>query len=189
MPPSASRRLFKPRPPGRYRAPERPRGRQRRAPRRPDRCGDCGTGRGQPALAADLNVQLSPWPRLRGPAATQLETCKRTRKWPPRCRPARASHVGFNAYHEPLVSGLTWSCLHAPHFRPIHLHAAVEAGSTSAEKRWPLTAGRPLRTHEPRAGQVQGARSPRPASATTTASRRPSSASRRPRLARSFALR
>src|SRR5438105_1162491 len=94
-------------------------------------CGDRGTGAATQALAADSNVQLVAMAdafedRLQHSLETLQETEKVTAKLA-----VRPEHrfVGFNAYQELLGSGVDVVLLCTPpHFRPIHLHAAVEAG-------------------------------------------------------------
>ena len=94
-------------------------------------CGDRGTGAATQALAADSNVKLSPWPtpsRI-GSSRAWISFCK-TEKVAAKVD-VKPDHrfVGFDAYRELLASGVDVVLLCTPpHFRPLHLRAAVEAG-------------------------------------------------------------
>jgi len=94
-------------------------------------CGGRGTGAAAQALAADSNVKLVALgdafkDRLQG----SLETLKKqddiTRKINV---PEERCFVGFDAYKQVIASGVDVVLLATPpHFRPIHLKAAIDAG-------------------------------------------------------------
>jgi predicted dehydrogenase len=94
-------------------------------------CGGRGTGAATQALAADPNVQLVAMAdafedRLEG----SLETLQKAENVSAKVA-VKPDHrfVGFNAYQELLSSGVDVVLLCTPpHFRPIHLRAAIEAG-------------------------------------------------------------
>src|SRR5438874_4841014 len=94
-------------------------------------CGDRGTGAATQALAADSNVQLVAMAdAFEDRLQHSLETLQKTEKVAAKLA-VRPEHrfVGFNAYQELLGSGVDVVLLCTPpHFRPIHLRAAVEAG-------------------------------------------------------------
>jgi len=94
-------------------------------------CGDRGTGAATQALAADSNVQLVAMAdAFEDRLQNSLETLQKAEKVSSKVavKPERR-FVGFNAYKELLDSGVDVVLLCTPpHFRPIHLRAAVEAG-------------------------------------------------------------
>jgi myo-inositol 2-dehydrogenase/D-chiro-inositol 1-dehydrogenase len=145
-------------------------------------CGSRGTGAASQALRADRNVKL--WAmadafedRLQG----SLDTLQRDRDLLPKIDvPAARKFTGFEAYQRVIESCDVVLLCTPPHFRPMHLRAAVHAGKhVFAEK--PVAVDAPgvrsvLET-------VQEARRrtcrsfPACVSATTTASRKPCAAS------------
>ncbi len=94
-------------------------------------CGDRGTGAATQALAADSNVQLVAMAdAFEDRLQNSLEILQKTETISAKVavKPDRR-FVGFNAYQELLGSGVDVVLLCTPpHFRPIHLRAAVEAG-------------------------------------------------------------
>ena len=94
-------------------------------------CGDRGTGAATQALAADSNVQLVAMAdAFEDRVQKSLEILQKTEGISAKVA-VRPDHrfVGFNAYQELLGSGVDVVLLCTPpHFRPIHLRAAVEAG-------------------------------------------------------------
>ena len=94
-------------------------------------CGDRGTGAAAQALAADSNVQLVAMAdAFEDRLQHSLETLQKDGKVSAKLA-VRPEHrfVGFNAYQQLLDSGVDVVLLCTPpHFRPIHLRAAVEAG-------------------------------------------------------------
>jgi predicted dehydrogenase len=94
-------------------------------------CGDRGTGAATQALAADSNVQLVAMADAFEDRVNQsLEILQKTENISAKVS-VKPDHrfVGFNAYRELLGSGVDVVLLCTPpHFRPIHLRAAVEAG-------------------------------------------------------------
>src|SRR5262249_39158415 len=94
-------------------------------------CGDRGTGAATQALAADSNVQLVAMAdAFEDRLQHSLETFQKDGKVSAKVavRPERR-FVGFPAYQQLLDSGVDVVLLCTPpHFRPIHLRAAVEAG-------------------------------------------------------------
>ncbi len=94
-------------------------------------CGGRGTGAASQALAADSNVQLVAMADAFEDRLEQsLETLRNDRKVAAKVTvPAEHRFVGFQAYQQLLDSGVDVVLLCTPpHFRPIHLRAAVEAG-------------------------------------------------------------
>lgn len=94
-------------------------------------CGGRGTGAAAQALAADANVKLVALgdafkDRLEGSLETlrkEADVAAKIDVPPERC------FVGFDAYKKVIASGVDVVLLATPpHFRPIHLEAAVEAG-------------------------------------------------------------
>jgi predicted dehydrogenase len=94
-------------------------------------CGDRGTGAATQALAADSHVQLVAMAdAFEDRLQHSLETLQKDGKVSAKVA-VRPEHrfVGFHAYQELLDSGVDVVLLCTPpHFRPIHLRAAVEAG-------------------------------------------------------------
>src|SRR6516165_5014292 len=94
------------------------------------RCGDRGTGAAGQALHADRNVKL--WAMgdaFRDKLETSLAALRRDRTLEGKIDvPAERCFVGFNAYREVIGSGVDVVLLCTPpHFRPLHLRAAVQA--------------------------------------------------------------
>jgi predicted dehydrogenase len=94
-------------------------------------CGGRGTGAAAQALAADSNVKLVALgdafkDRLQG----SLETLKKQENIAKKIdAPEERCFVGFDAYKQVIASGVDVVLLATPpHFRPIHLKAAIEAG-------------------------------------------------------------
>src|SRR5687767_8874873 len=94
-------------------------------------CGGRGTGAAAQALAADSNVKLVALgdafkDRLQG----SLETLKKQEEIAKKIDvPEDRCFVGFDAYKQVIASGVDVVLLATPpHFRPIHLKAAIEAG-------------------------------------------------------------
>ncbi|MEK6237933.1 MAG: Gfo/Idh/MocA family oxidoreductase, partial [Planctomycetales bacterium] len=94
-------------------------------------CGGRGTGAARQALSADKNVKLVAMgdafsDRLEG----SLSTLKRREEIAGKIDvPAERRFVGFDAYRKVIESGVDVVLLATPpHFRPIHLKAAVDAG-------------------------------------------------------------
>jgi predicted dehydrogenase len=94
-------------------------------------CGGRGTGAAAQALAADSNVKLVALgdafkDRLQG----SLETLKKQQDISAKIEvPEDRCFVGFDAYKQVIASGVDVVLLATPpHFRPIHLKAAIEAG-------------------------------------------------------------
>ena len=94
-------------------------------------CGGRGTGAGRQALQADPHVKL--WamgdafePRLQA----SLSSLKKVDEIADKIEvPAERQFVGFDAYRQVIDSGVDVVLLATPpHFRPLHLKAAVEAG-------------------------------------------------------------
>ncbi len=94
-------------------------------------CGDRGTGAATQALAADSNVQLVAMAdAFEDRLQNSLEILQKTEDVSTKVA-VKPDHrfVGFNAYQELLGSGVDVVLLCTPpHFRPIHLRAAIEAG-------------------------------------------------------------
>src|SRR6516165_4725503 len=94
------------------------------------RCGDRGTGAAAQALHADRNVKL--WAMgdaFRDKLETSLGILQRDRTLQGKIDvTAERRFVGFNAYREVIGSGVDVVLLCTPpHFRPLHLRAAVQA--------------------------------------------------------------
>src|SRR6516165_10424970 len=94
------------------------------------RCGDRGTGAAGQALHADRNVKL--WAMgdaFRDKLETSLAALRRDRTLQGKIDvTAERRFVGFNAYREVIGSGVDVVLLCTPpHFRPLHLRAAVQA--------------------------------------------------------------
>jgi predicted dehydrogenase len=94
-------------------------------------CGGRGTGAAAQALAADSNVKLVALgdafkERLDG----SLETLRKQENIATKIEvPVERSFVGFDAYKQVIASGVDVVLLATPpHFRPIHLKAAIDAG-------------------------------------------------------------
>ncbi len=94
-------------------------------------CGDRGTGAATQALAADSNVQLVAMAdAFEDRLQNSLEILQKAEDVSAKVA-VKPDHrfVGFNAYQELLGSGVDVVLLCTPpHFRPIHLRAAIEAG-------------------------------------------------------------
>ncbi len=94
-------------------------------------CGDRGTGAASQALTADANVQLVAMAdAFEDRLQNSLEILQKTENISAKVA-VRPDHrfVGFDAYKELIGSGVDVVLLCTPpHFRPIHLRAAVEAG-------------------------------------------------------------
>jgi predicted dehydrogenase len=94
-------------------------------------CGDRGTGAATQALAADSNVQLVAMAdAFEDRLQNSLEILQKAENVSAKVA-VKPDHrfVGFNAYQELLGSGVDVVLLCTPpHFRPIHLRAAIEAG-------------------------------------------------------------
>jgi predicted dehydrogenase len=94
-------------------------------------CGDRGTGAATQALAADPNVQLVAMAdAFEDRLQNSLEILQKAEDVSAKVA-VKPDHrfVGFNAYQELLGSGVDVVLLCTPpHFRPIHLRAAIEAG-------------------------------------------------------------
>jgi predicted dehydrogenase len=94
-------------------------------------CGGRGTGAAAQALAADSNVKLVALgdafkDRLQG----SLETLKKQEEIAKKIEvPEERRFVGFDAYQQVIGSGVDVVLLATPpHFRPLHLKAAIDAG-------------------------------------------------------------
>jgi len=94
-------------------------------------CGGRGTGAAAQALTADAHTKLVAMgdafkDRLQG----SLEELKKQKEIADRVDvPAEKCFVGFDAYEQVIASGVDVVLLATPpHFRPIHLKAAIEAG-------------------------------------------------------------
>ena len=147
-------------------------------------CGGRGTGAASQALAADPNVKLVAMAdAFEDRLESSLDNLKQDEKIGSKIdvTPERR-FVGFDAYQKLIASGVDVVLLCTPpHFRPLHLKAAIEAGKhVFAEK--PVAVDAPgVRS---RAGDLRSWRrrktcrsSPASACATTTASARRSAAS------------
>ncbi len=94
-------------------------------------CGGRGTGAAAQALAADKNVKLV---ALGDAFSDRIESCfaslQRNEAIAPRIDvPKERRFVGFDAYKGVIDSGVDVVLLATPpHFRPIHLQAAIDAG-------------------------------------------------------------
>lgn len=94
-------------------------------------CGDRGTGAASQALAADSGARLVAMAdAFADRIESSLETLRKNEAIAAKLDVAPARRfVGFDAYRELLGSGVDVVLLCTPpHFRPIHLRAAVEAG-------------------------------------------------------------
>jgi predicted dehydrogenase len=94
-------------------------------------CGDRGTGAASQALAADSNVRLVAMAdAFEDRLNNSLETLRKNDAIAAKLDVAPGRRfVGFDAYRELLGSGVDVVLLCTPpHFRPLHLRAAVEAG-------------------------------------------------------------
>jgi predicted dehydrogenase len=94
-------------------------------------CGDRGTGAAAQALAADSNVQLVAMAdAFEDRLQDSLETLQKNPKAAAKVSVGPEHRfVGFEAYQELLASGVDVVLLCTPpHFRPIHLDAAIQAG-------------------------------------------------------------
>src|SRR6516165_2001715 len=93
-------------------------------------CGERGTGAASQALRADKNVQLVAMgdafeDRLQGSLTTlqkDKEVAGKVAVKPDHC------FVGFDAYKQVIAAADVVLLTTPPHFRPIHLKAAIEAG-------------------------------------------------------------
>ena len=179
------------------RAARRPRGRQRHAPGRPDRLRRPRHRRGQRRRSRPTRTSSSsPWPTpSRTACRSSLETLQGRRE--DRGQDRRQARPTASSASTPtsklLASGVDVVLLCTPpHFRPMHLKAAVEAGKhVFAEK--PVAVDAPgvrsvLETLRGWRRRRTCRSSPASASATTTAFARPSSASTTARSARCHAL-
>jgi predicted dehydrogenase len=94
-------------------------------------CGDRGTGAATQALHADPNVQLVALGDVFSDRLQKsLNTLRADEEVGPKVQ-VKPEHcfVGFDAYNQVLASGVDVVLLTTPpHFRPLHLKAAVEAG-------------------------------------------------------------
>ena len=94
-------------------------------------CGGRGTGAAAQALAADANVKLvSLGDAFKDRLESSLETLKKQKEVAQKIEaPEERRFVGFDAYKKVLASGVDVVLLATPpHFRPIHLKAAIDAG-------------------------------------------------------------
>src|SRR4051794_17948067 len=94
-------------------------------------CGDRGTGAASQALAADSNVQLVAMAdAFEDRIENSLDNLRRDEKVGSKVAVGPENRfVGFDAYQKLIASGVDVVLLCTPpHFRPIHLRAAVEAG-------------------------------------------------------------
>src|SRR4051794_9543064 len=94
-------------------------------------CGDRGTGAASQALAADSNVQLVAMAdAFEDRIENSLDNLRRDEKVGSKVAvPPENRFVGFDAYQKLIAGGVDVVLLCTPpHFRPIHLKAAVEAG-------------------------------------------------------------
>ena len=167
--------------------PQRPRGRQRRAPGRPDRLRRPRHRRGRPGARRRPERQARRHGRrLRGPAREQPGHPAEDREGRrPRSTSSRTHRfVGFDAYKQVIASGVDVVLLCTPpHFRPHppprgrrgrQARLRREAGRRRCPRR-PLASWRPASWPRRRASRS----SPASACATTTASARPSAHPRR----------
>jgi predicted dehydrogenase len=93
-------------------------------------CGGRGTGAASQALKADANVKLT---ALGDAFDDRLQICLRNLSKSPLGEkvdvPPERQFVGFDAYRQVIESGIDVVLLATPpHFRPIHLQAAIDAG-------------------------------------------------------------
>ena len=94
-------------------------------------CGDRGTGAASQALAADSGARLVAMAdAFEDRLENSLETLRKNEAIAAKLDVAAARRfVGFDAYRQLLASGVDVVLLCTPpHFRPIHLKAAIEAG-------------------------------------------------------------
>jgi predicted dehydrogenase len=93
-------------------------------------CGSRGTGAATQALNADANVQLAAMGDMFGDKLKfSLETLRRDEKVASKVQVLQHCYTGFEAYKGVIGSGVDVVLLTTPpHFRPIHLRAAVDAG-------------------------------------------------------------
>ena len=94
-------------------------------------CGGRGTGAASQALKADSNVKLTAMGDVFGDRLQQsLKSLSRMEELTSKIDvPVERQFVGFDAYQRVLESGVDVVLLATPpHFRPIHLQAAVAAG-------------------------------------------------------------
>ncbi len=94
-------------------------------------CGGRGTSAANQALLADPQVQLTAMGDLfEDRLERSLKTLSRTKTLLKKINvPAERQFVGFDAYKEVIASGVDVVLLATPpHFRPIHLKAAIDAG-------------------------------------------------------------
>jgi predicted dehydrogenase len=94
-------------------------------------CGNRGTGAATQALNADPNVQLTAMADMFGDKLKfSLDTLRRDEKIAAKVQvPQEHCYTGFDAYKGVIGSGVDVVLLTTPpHFRPLHLRAAVDAG-------------------------------------------------------------
>ncbi len=94
-------------------------------------CGGRGTGAASQALAADSNVKLvAMGDAFRDRLELSLETLGKQKEIANKIAvPAANQFVGLDAYKKVIASGVDVVLLTTPpHFRPIHIKAAIEAG-------------------------------------------------------------
>src|SRR5262249_48205649 len=94
-------------------------------------CGGRGTGAAAQALAADPNLKLvALGDAFNDRLQTSLESLKKLQEIASKIDvPEERCFVGFDAYKQVLASGVDVVLLATPpHFRPIHLKAAIDAG-------------------------------------------------------------
>lgn len=94
-------------------------------------CGGRGTGAASQALAADPRVLLTAMgDAFEDRLELSLKTLRKTADLESKIDvPAERQFVGFDAYRQVIASGVDVVLLATPpHFRPMHLQAAVEAG-------------------------------------------------------------
>jgi predicted dehydrogenase len=94
-------------------------------------CGSRGTGAASQALRADEHVKLvAMGDAFEDRLQTSLETLRKDEKVAGKIDvPPERCFVGFDAYRQVLAAGVDVVLLTTPpHFRPLHLKAAVEAG-------------------------------------------------------------
>lgn len=94
-------------------------------------CGGRGTGAASQALQADRRVKLTAMGDLfEDQLQLSLKSLKESRDVESKVDvPAERQFVGFDAYKQVLASGVDVVLLTTPpHFRPLHLQAAIEAG-------------------------------------------------------------
>src|SRR2546421_7885883 len=94
-------------------------------------CGARGTGAAAQALAADPNLKLvALGDAFKDRLETSLQNLKKQKEIAKKIEvPEERRFVGFDAYKQVLASGVDVVLLATPpHFRPIHLKAAIDAG-------------------------------------------------------------